>query len=84
MGNFTDAGPNHVSDWPARNLKGIPFESITATDDATVVMKLTEPRLDFLRLVLMNEATTIMPPRSSSNTGTSRIGGTWSAPDPSW
>ena len=60
MGDFSEAGPTTFQ--IAGPLKNIPWESIAATDDATVVMKLTEPRLDFLRLVLMNEATTIMPP----------------------
>ena len=60
MGDFTEAGPTPFGG--AGPLKNIPWESITATDDSTVVMKLTEPRLDFLRVVLMSEATSIMPP----------------------
>ena len=60
MGDFTEAGPTAFGG--ADPLKNIPWESITATDDSTVVMKLTEPRLDFLRVVLMSEATSIMPP----------------------
>ena len=60
LGKFAEAGPTPFGG--ADPLKNIPFESITATDDATVVMKLSEPRLDFLRVVLMNEATTVMPP----------------------
>ena len=60
LGKFAEAGPSPFGG--ADPLKNIPFESITATDDSTVVMKLTEPRLDFLRVVLMNEAATIMPP----------------------
>ena len=60
LGNFTDAGPN--PNWPARNLKGIPFESITATDDSTVVMKLKEPSLPALNIILLDLPTYIMPP----------------------
>jgi len=60
MGDFAEAGPTPFGG--AGPLKNIPWESIAATDDATVVMKLTEPRLDFLRVVLMSEATSIMLP----------------------
>ena len=61
LGNFTDAGPN--LNWPAGNLKGIPFESITAADDSTVVMKLKEPSLPALNIILLDLPTYIMPPR---------------------
>ena len=60
MGDFSEAGATPFGG--AGPLKNIPWESIAATDDATVVMKLTEPRLDFLRVVLMSEVTSIMPP----------------------
>ena len=60
MGDFAEAGP--TAHGGASNLKTIPWESITATDDATVVMKLTEPRLDALSVMLLNEWTSIMPP----------------------
>ena len=60
MGDFAEAGPTPFGG--ADPLKAIPWESITATDDSTVVMKLREPRLDFFRVVLLNEFTTIMPP----------------------
>ena len=60
LGSFTDAGPN--PNWPAGNLKGIPFESITATDDSTVVMKLKEPSLPALNIILLDLPTYIMPP----------------------
>ena len=60
LGNFTDAGPN--LNWPAGNLKGIPFESITAADDSTVVMKLKEPHLPALNIILLDLPTYIMPP----------------------
>ena len=60
MGDFAEAGP---TPWgQAAPLKNLPWESITATDDATVVMKLTEPRLDALSVMLLNEWTSIMPP----------------------
>ncbi len=60
LGNFTDAGPS--PNWPAGNLKRIPFESITATDDSTVVMKLKEPSLPALNIILLDLPTYIMPP----------------------
>ena len=60
MGDFAEAGPTPFGG--AADLKAIPWESITATDDSTVVMKLTEPRLDALGLMLLNQFTTIMPP----------------------
>ena len=44
LGEFTDAGPTAF----AAQLTGIPFESVTATDKWTVVMKLKEPFLDAL------------------------------------
>ena len=52
LGDFTDAGPN--PNWPAANLKAIPFESITATDDSTVVMKLKEINLGALGFILLD------------------------------
>ena len=60
MGDFAEAGPTLFGG--AGPLKNLRLESVTATDDATVVMKLTEPRLDFLRVVLMSEVASIMPP----------------------
>ena len=60
MGDFAEAGPTPWSQ--AATLQVLPWESITATDDATVVMKLTEPRLDGLSVMLLNEWTSIMPP----------------------
>ncbi len=59
-GKFIDAGPTAFGG--ADPLNVIPFESITATDDSTVVMKLTEPRLDAPRVLLLDQFTTIMPP----------------------
>ncbi len=60
LGKFAEAGPTPFGQ--AAPLKNLPWESITATDDATVVMKLTEPRLDALPVMLLNEWTSIMPP----------------------
>ena len=60
MGDFAEAGP--TAHGGASNLKTIPWESITATDDATVVMKLTEPRLSALRFILVDGIGFIMPP----------------------
>ena len=51
MGDFTEAGP---TPWgQAAQLKNVPWESITATDDATVVIKVAEPRLDALPAMLL-------------------------------
>ena len=60
LGKFTDAGPTPFGG--AANLTGIPFESITATDGSTVVMKLKEPHLPALKLILLNTFVYIMPP----------------------
>ena len=60
MGEFTEAGPSAFN--AAGPLTSIPFESITATDDSTVVMKLNEIHLPALRLILEEYFTFIMPP----------------------
>jgi peptide/nickel transport system substrate-binding protein len=60
MGDFAEAGPTPAGG--ASNLQIIPWESITATDDATVVMKLTEPRLAMLRTAAIDQFAFIMPP----------------------
>ncbi len=60
MGDFAEDGPTAFGG--ADQLKNIPWESITATDDSTVVMKLTEPRLDMLRIVLLDWMAGIFPP----------------------
>ena len=60
MGDFAEAGPSAMPF--AGSLMKIPLESITATDDATVVMKLTEPRLDALQVLLTDRSTFVMPP----------------------
>ena len=60
LGDFTEAGP---SVWGgAANFISIPFESVTATDKWTVVMKLKEPQLDALEIILNDPATNILPP----------------------
>ena len=60
MGDFAEAGPTPHGG--AARLQIIPWDSITATDDATVVMKLTEPRLDMLRTTLIDHFAYIVPP----------------------
>ena len=60
VGKFTDAEPNPFG--AAADLTGIPFESITATDKWTVVMKLKEPYLPALRLILIDYFVYILPP----------------------
>ena len=58
LGKFTEAGPTAMP-YPA---KTVPWESITATDDATVVIKLKEPWLPALTSMLVGPAFFIMPP----------------------
>ena len=60
MGDFTDAGPSPFGS--AAALTSVPFESITATDNRTVVMKLKEPHLPALGLILTDYFVYIMPP----------------------
>ena len=60
MGAFTEAGPSAFGG--ADPLKNIPWESITATDDSTVVMKLTEPHLPAPSRILTHWFVYIMPP----------------------
>ena len=60
LGDFTEAGP---STWGgAGNFISIPFESVTATDKWTVVMKLKEPNLAALEIILNDSAVSILPP----------------------
>ena len=58
LGQFSDVGPGPAG--PGVDV--IPFESIRATNDATVVMKLKEPYLDTLRLVFDVYSSFILPP----------------------
>ena len=77
LGDFTDVGPSPFGG--ASKIKAIPFESIAATDDSTVVMKLTEPYLPAFQIITQDLMVYIMPPEVIKETGTVRIGGTWSA-----
>ena len=52
LGDFAEAGPTPFGG--AGLLKGIPFESITATDDATVVLKLKEPYPPAFHIITLN------------------------------
>ena len=49
---------------PARfgSIPNVPFESITATDDWTVVFKLKQPMLSALKIILDDAWTWILPP----------------------
>ena len=60
LGDFTEAGPSTWSG--AASFISIPFESVTATDKRTVVMKLKEPNLTALELILNDRAVAILPP----------------------
>ena len=54
---FTEVSPGGSASF----IKPLPWESITATDDATVVMRLKEPNLKALKLIL-DAATFMLPP----------------------
>ena len=58
LGRFSEVGPGPST--PA--IASIPFESITATDKYTVVVKLKEPRIDTPEIMLLNRAAVILPP----------------------
>jgi len=60
MGDFSKVGPTPFGG--ASNLKNIPWESITATDESTVVFKLTGPYLSMFRFVMVDPIGSIMPP----------------------
>ena len=70
MGDFTEAGPTPFGG--AALLNGIPFESITATDDATVVMKLKKPFLSAFHIITLDLFTYIMPPEVIKQYGDSK------------
>ena len=57
IGSFTEPGPWHFKSGP---LIEAGIESITATDDSTVVFKLNSPHLGVLKIVLTEGA--ILPP----------------------
>ena len=71
VGKFTDAGPTPFG--AAANLNGIPFESITATNEWTVVMKLREPYLPALRLILIDYFVYILPPEVIEESRTDEV-----------
>ena len=71
VGKFTDAGPSPFG--AAANLTGVPFESITATDKWTVVMKLKEPYLPALRLILIDYFVYILPPEVIEESRTAEV-----------
>ena len=56
MGKFTEKSPS------AGALGALPFESIEATDDMTVVFKLTEPRVLAAQLIMQWYSLAIQPP----------------------
>ncbi len=55
---------------PARfgSIPNVTFESITATDDWTVVFKLKQPMLSALKIILDDAWTWILPPRGNQGT----------------
>ena len=58
LGKFADAGPSPY----ARKLAGLPLESITATDKWTVEIKLKQPNLGALLIILGDTNGWILPP----------------------
>jgi len=60
LGKFTDAGPNPHGSVAA--LTRTPWESVTATDKWTVVLKLKEPSLNALNHVLESHQTGLQAP----------------------
>ena len=64
LGDFTETGARNpsVGSAGAAALISIPFESITATDKWTVVMKLKEPFLTALEVILNDPYVAILPP----------------------
>ena len=60
LGKFTDAGPTAFGG--AASFTSIPFESVTATDKYTMVVKLREPYIPALQLMLVDYFIYIMPP----------------------
>ena len=57
---FSEAEPSPFGG--ARALISIPFESITATDKYTLVVKLTEPRLAAVKIMVVSNITFMYPP----------------------
>ena len=70
LGDFAEAGPTPFGG--AALLQGIPFESIRATDDATVVMKLKEPYLPAFHIITLNYFVYIVPPEVIQQYGDSK------------
>ena len=64
LGDFSEAGPSPK----LGSLVALPFESITVTDNWTVVMKLKEPRLFALDFILDQYSTWDEPPRGNQET----------------
>jgi len=64
LGDFTEAGARDpsVGSAGAAALISIPFESVTATDKWTVVMKLKEPSLTALEVILNDPYVAILSP----------------------
>ena len=58
LGQFSEVGPGPVTG----TIASIPFESITATDKYTVVVKLKEPRIDTPSIMLLARPAVILPP----------------------
>ncbi len=60
LGDFADVGPSPFGG--VSNLLGVPFESVTATDDSTLVIKLKQPYLPAFQIITQDLMVYILPP----------------------
>ena len=59
---YSGSGSGFTEPGAATVIASIPFESITASDDSTVVFKLTEPKADLPEVLLVNWWVFMLPP----------------------
>ena len=59
---YTGSGSGFTEPGAATGLASIPFESITASDDSTVVFKLTKPKVDLPDVLLVDWWAFMLPP----------------------
>ncbi|MDE0448585.1 MAG: ABC transporter substrate-binding protein [Spirochaetaceae bacterium] len=59
---YTGLGSGFTEPGAATPIASLPFESITASDDSTVVIKLTTPKVDLPEVLLINWWVFMLPP----------------------
>ena len=59
---YTGLGSGFTEAGAATPIASLPFESITASDDSTVVIKLTTPKVDLPEVLLINWWVFMLPP----------------------